>query len=154
MPIRITEKPKQAGSIQFRKPESRREFTISGSLSKLDIQLALLAYIPGADTGADENGDTISIFLSKVAINEIGGGVWHGIADYSNTPDQFDLKINIGTQTSKRQQALEHIRTYDCVNGGFQDDDGTLDFGSIPAFRGAIGVNTEQTEVAGVEVEI
>jgi hypothetical protein len=152
MAIRVIESPKQAGTVQFKGPTATREYVATGSLVKLDIQLAILATAPAMETGVDTaTGGTIALFLNKVSVTEVGGGTWKATCDYANTPDQWDLKFNIGTQTTKRQQAIKHIRTYDCVLGGFKDGPGDFTSG-IKDFKGAIGVNGE--EVAGVDCEI
>lgn len=149
MAVRVTEKPKQAGTIQFRAPKARAEYTVSGTLSRLEAQIALAAACPASVPGCDVDGTEIDIFLQKLDLNEIGGGVWHGTADYANTPDQIDLSFHVGTQTTKYFQALEHVRTYDCVVGG-SNTTGPLN--GIPDFNGAIGVNGESVD--GVDVEI
>lgn len=154
MTVRVTEKPKQAGTTQFRAPKARNEYTISGTLVRLEAQIALASAAPASVPGCDTDGTEIDIFLNKLDLQEIGGGVWHGSADYSNTPDQFELTFNVGTQTIKRQQALEHIRTYDCLVGG----EATPGSG-IPDFQGAIGVHGGDnggafSAVDGVDVEV
>jgi hypothetical protein len=149
--ISIIEKPMQEGSIQFKGPTAKRVYALTGSTQKLAIQIAVITAAPQTETSISSTGQQLSLFLDKVSVKEIGGGVWEATCDYADTPQQFDLKFNIGTQTVKRQQALEHIATYDCILGGVLMGDGAFTSG-IPDFNGAIGVS--ETEVAGVDVEI
>lgn len=157
--ISVIEKPGQEGTIQFKGPTAKRVYGLTGSFSKLAIQIAVITVAPQTESSISSAGLNLTLFLDKFSVREIGGGTWEATCDYCDTPQQFDLKFNIGVQTTKMQQCKEHIATYDCVLGGVQIKadvgDGDTPFTSgIPDFQGAVGVNSDQTEVAGVNVEI
>src|SRR5712691_7286387 len=114
MTIRVSERPKQGGTIQFKGPKARREYVVSGTTVKLDAQIAVANAAPASEASVDTFGATINLFLNSIDIREVGGGVWEATCDYEDTADQFDLKFNIGTQTTRIFQSKQHIRSYDC----------------------------------------
>jgi len=153
MAITVREIAKQSGNVDFQHPQTSREYRAWGSYVKTEIQIAVASTAPSADTSIDTEGNVIAVALKKIDLREIGGGAWEAICSYENTPDQFDLKFNIGTQTAKCLVAKEHIRVYDCKNGGQLDGPGDFTDG-IPDFKKGINVAPGfDGEVHGVDIE-
>ena len=147
MAITCVERPRQASESHYLRPGGTREYIISGTTSKLSAQLCAVQNIPQTDTGLSVDSTTgteVALFLEHIAIKEEGGGVWSAVARYESSSDVTDLQFTFGTVTTKIFQALRHIRSYDCKNGGIDTDD-------IPLHNGVIGVNGD--EVEGVDVE-
>jgi hypothetical protein len=158
MTITWGERPKRKASYEtLKKVESDREYWVSGTLIGADAIYTIASVAPPIDIEslADATGAPIPLFLNKFGCAELGGGNWTVTVHYENTPNQYSLKFNNGVQTTKIRQALEHIRVYDCINGGSHDGAGQFTDG-IPDFQGAIGVTGDGANITveGSDTEI
>ncbi len=154
MAFTMGERPKRTSTVEFGKYAAAREYWFSGSLDECDALRTVGNSAPATIPGVGSDGSAIVLFKNKVAAKEEGGGAWTVNIDWSETPDQFELKVNNGIQTAKMFQAIETIRTYDCVAGGSLEGPGA--FNTIPDFGNAIGVKGDglNIEVEGLENEI
>ncbi len=155
MAFNCIEGPRQQASVERNKYTSRREYVFSGSLEKIDALKTIALASSATDPCVDINGTLIQLFKRKVDVKEAGGGVWSGTVDYDNTPDQFDMKINNGVQTTKMLQALETIAVYDAITGDVVTGNG-VGTANVPDFKNALGVKGDglSMEVEGLDVEI
>jgi hypothetical protein len=157
MSITWGERPKRQASTDRKKPTADREYWVSGTLSVSDAVLTIWENSDAVDTDSVvdiDSGIVLPLFRTKISPREEGGGNWTVGVHYEGVQNQYRMKFNIGTQTTKMRQSLEHIATYDCITGGSLLGPG--DFDTIPDFKGAIGVTGEGANITvdGADVEI
>jgi len=153
MAVRVTERPRQAGTMEYRRPTALRDYVISGTTEKIVAQLALLAATPSFDLGVDlQTGGPVQIFRNKLDMKECGGGVWEATIRYESTPDTVDLTINFATTTKKLFQAYKQRRTYDCVAGLTLVPGDDYSISNVPDFGTQINVTDDGVE--GVDIEV
>lgn len=148
--ITYGERARQRVDTDGKEPRVEHEYWFSGSDNRTDIMLAVGLNIPRVQTLADIDGVLFDVFLTKVMLDELGGGNWDVKVTYSGAADKLDVAMTVGVSNQKIFQSLETIGTYDCINGGYQA--GSAEFNDIPDFGGAIGVNGQ--DVQGVDVEV
>lgn len=144
MPVTCVERPRQASEGHYLRPGATREWLVAGTTVKLTAQLAVINTSPETDSGFDSAGNQLVLFRDTFSMKEEGGGVWSATVRYESSADVTDMQFNFGTTSIKIYQALEHIRSYDLVNGGIDTD-------AITLHNGVIGVNGD--EVEGVDIE-
>ena len=161
MPINVKERPRQAGTVQYKRPTATREYIASGSTDRTQILLAIAGASPAFDVSIDaQTGAPITIFREKLDVKECGGGVWEATIHYESSPNSIDVHFTFGVQNHKIYTALETIGAYDCIDGG-EIWPGEEFFGdNIPNFHGAIGVTGHGGSggggagVEGVDIEV
>ncbi len=152
MPIICKERPRQSGTVQYNRPTTERDYIVSGTTERTEALLAVAREAPREDLTVDDQDADVPVFRSNISIKEVGGGVWEATVSYGGTPDSIDLSVSFGVRTVKRYQALETVKSYDCIAGGVAVA-GAGAHGNVPDFKGAIGVKGDG-DIEGVDIEV